>query len=291
MFVFSPFSVAAQGVPQGTNISITSSPKFPEPFSPTKLTLEAYGTPIIDDAITWYVDGTPHSKGTRSITLTTSGVSSSTHVAAMVTQGANSFSVETTVTPSVLTILLESSIPSSPFSKEKMAIPAETPFTAIALLDQGKKQAHYIYRWELGQGNTGTTAGQRATFTMPRYETLLLVTVTDDRGAIVHKGGVTLIPADPELSIYSYVNGIASHFPLTSPYIPLRDTESFLAIIRNGSKNSVGWLLNTTPLTGLETPQLLTLGQLLSSNAQLRVTLPYGPFNTLLAETAITLSH
>src|SRR3989338_322627 len=291
VFACMPFFVAAQGIPQGVNISINSNPNFPEPFTPTKLTLEAFGTAVLDEHISWYIDGEPYISGTRSISLTTKGVGESTHVSAVVSQGALPFSVEKTITPSVLTILLETSVPSSPFIKEKMGIPAETPFMAIAHLDQGKKTTAYSYRWELGQGNAGTISGQRVSLNMPLYETLLSVTVTDEQGTLVHQGGTRLIPQTPHLSIYPYMNGVASHFPISNTYIPLRDTETFLASIRHGSQSIPKWFLSGTALTNLENPHLLTLGQLLTAQASLRIEITYGPFNTLTAQKSITITQ
>ena len=288
MIALVPFSAAAQSVPQGTSVSITSQPKYPEPFTPMQLTLEAYGLAILDEQITWYVNGALFQSGTRTITLTGGGVGAPTHVAVLITSGGAPRTVEKTITPGTLSVLLESSVPTSPFVREKMGIPAGTPFTAIALYSNGNPSTKYTYRWELGQKNGGIQSGQRFPLTMPLFETDLIVTVTDTEGTVVHQGGVTLTPATPLLSVHGFANGVVSPFPLEGSYRPLADTESFLAVIRSGAANAPRWFMNDTEITA---PNVLTLSQLLSANAELRVELPYGPFNTLTAAKTIMLTQ
>src|SRR3990167_1968499 len=94
MLALMPFSVAAQSIPQGAQVSIASQPRYPEPFTPVTLTLEAYGLAISDDQIAWYVDGELAQSGTRTITLEPGGVGVSIHVAVLITANGASRTVD-----------------------------------------------------------------------------------------------------------------------------------------------------------------------------------------------------
>ena len=292
-----PHTLFAQGIPNGTTVSITANPRYPKPNEPITLTLEVYGTIFTDADISWYANSAkqPIAVGTRSIVYTAPAFGAVAHISAVIGRnGATPLIANYDIIPTVFDLIIESDTPVSPFFNLKMGVPENNRVAVSGILHRsGESGAGYSYRFDIGANDSPTLAGQRMAFTMPQYETTLIAHVYDAQGTEIYTGASTLTPATPRILIYPYSDiGISAH-PLNETYVPVANTEMFYAEILNSPHNPKPvWTINEELVTAaLTNPRLLTLSSLFETRARVGVSFPYGDFDTGRAEASFDITR
>lgn len=292
-----PNMLFAQGIPNGTTVTITANPRYPKPNEPITLTLEVYGVIFTDADIAWYADSAkqPIAVGTRSITYTAPAFGTVAHISAIIGRaGTAPLIADYDIIPTVFDLVTESDTVVSPFFNLKMGVPENNRVAVSGILHRSRESgAGYSYRFDVGDGDSPTLNGQRVIFTMPQYETTLIAHVYDAQGTEIYTGASTLTPATPRILIYPYSDiGIAAH-PLGATYVPVSNTEMFYAEVLNSPHTvTPTWTINGEVVTAaLTNPRLLTLSSLSETSARVGISFPYGDFDTGRAEAAFDIVH
>ena len=203
-------SVSAQSFNLGATVELDTNPDDPLPNSITTVTLAAYTVNTNGSSIRWYVDGGERveARDTRTVTVETGPIGSSMTVRAVVTpQSGTSITVERTLKPSQIDLVIEanSRVPSF---YEGRALPVGDELvmaTVIPHVPNGSSPDSLTYTWKLDNKVIlgGPVKGvSQTSFAMPDTRTSLNVVVSDALGNRVGGTTVNLEPAEPELYFY-----------------------------------------------------------------------------------------
>ena len=182
-------------------------PRNPEPREFVEVSLNAYSIDMSGASITWYVDGVrqPESDNEYSTNVLVGNLGSTVRVVAEIyRQGRPSLSVSKSIIAQTVDLIIEPQT-STPFFYKGKSLPAPDEEVRAVAVPHTTSSETYTYTWKLGQevlGGNSTRGRNVVTFTMPRRETILSVTVTDATGARVGGRAIRLNPNNPEVYFY-----------------------------------------------------------------------------------------
>lgn len=186
------------------------TPQFPTPNSNATASLEIYSINTNGASITWYINGIEHvdARNNREMSFEAGDIGSQIRIqAVVVAPDGQTITVEETVTPGDVDIIIEPDT-KTPVFYEGRALPiGDEMVTAIAIphIRDSVNLTQLGYTWKLGnkvvQGG-GVRGMNKIEFTMPAGQTFLSVSVSDTNGTIVTEKTVLLNPVQPELYFY-----------------------------------------------------------------------------------------
>ena len=186
------------------------SPTYPKPNEEVAVSLELYSVSLHGASIRWSINGVSISDAdnARSIVFTTGPFGTKHTVRATVTpQNGGPITVQTTVIPSQIDLIVEADTRTPSFYKGRALPASDEPVTVTAIthIPGYTNTSGLMYKWTLG--NTvlfgGAVRGKStATFTMPKRQSLLILEVIDANGSVLGGEAVDLQPTTPELYFY-----------------------------------------------------------------------------------------
>jgi len=262
-----PLAAGAQGL--GGNAYLKVAPETPHPGEQFSVSFEFYASDISGADIRWYIQGGEDQslRGSRSITLRAGALGEPVSVQATI----GTFSLSTTVTPSIVDIIVEADTRTPSFYKGRALPAAGEPVTVTALPHTGENSnpGSFFYTWKLGTDVLygGAVAGRnRASFTMPRNQTYLSVEIKTREGKRVAKETVALKPSDPELYFYEdnplrglSARAIGGVLPFIGEETSIRAEPYFVATDIFTANAKIEWAIDGRPVTLGNNPGTLTL--------------------------------
>lgn len=211
-FILTPFA-HAQLLPEGAEITLNTSPEFPEPNSAVLVSLDDYSINTLGATIQWFVDGVEMigSRNYRSITVQSGSLGEKRTVRVVLSQkNALPLSATITIIPTSIDIIIEADTHVPSFYNGRALPSSLAPIRVIAVVHDitGSDKSEYSYKWSedatvlMG----GPVKGKNVLFyNMPQFaDSELSVEVINGKGVSIGRKVIPIDPVEPELHFYEY---------------------------------------------------------------------------------------
>jgi hypothetical protein len=253
ILICAPLSAAAQFSPGSAPVALSFSPSHPRPYDQVTVSVSSTLINLSAADITISVNGAVVEEGKRAATFRVGGPGSKTTVRATVTTVNGTETVEGTLRPADIALILEPTATAHPFYDGGLLVPSEGKVRIIALADLrtalGAKIADkdISFSWKVGdkqlQAESGLGKNTLSATAPPRYrDTKITVTASSRDGSIVAESSVSVSPVDPVLRIY--------------PADPLSGATFATALLRTFSFSGSEASFRMVPYFFKETPSL-----------------------------------
>jgi hypothetical protein len=208
--VFNTQIAHAQFINTSALPTLELEPATPAPESRVRVTLNAYAIDTASASIAWYKDGSliPDTHNAKNISVAVGKLGTRTTIEARITPQSGSPTTVTRVINSAdvdLIIESDSYVPSFYRGRALPSAGVVSRVVALPRLSINTDPATLTYAWNFGGSVLlgGPTKGARSVvFRTPPSDTLLSLTITDARGAVLVEKSVNIEPADVDIEFY-----------------------------------------------------------------------------------------
>jgi len=265
------------------NLSLTITPKIPEPNDGVSISVESFVTDLNRAEITWVVNGVTQKRGIglKEITITVAPLGEKTIVSLIInTEEGVRIEKNVTFQPALVDIVLEANTYTPPFYRGRALFTAESSITLTALpqfvttdgavLDPQE----LIYTWRRDGRTLSDISGfgrQSINIVGPtRFQDVRIsVEVSSFGKSLIAKKTFFLSPKSPEVLFYEkhplrgilYKKALAGTFILTDQEVVVRAEPYFFSLEDLRSNLTFEWSLNDIALQNEDSQQEIILRQ------------------------------
>lgn len=257
-----------------TNLSITSTPEYPEPNENVELSLNDYGSNAYGAEVQWYLDEKPipDTQNQRNIKLTVGDPGSKNTVRAVLTRSDGTKTTLTKVFEPVYVDIIteaETHVPGFFTGRPLPSVGSSVRLTAL-LSDGSDLGGDFIYLWRVNQTvlEGGPIRGRNTiSFTMPpdTYSVVSLQVSKPD-GTIFTKQSTIISIVDPQINFYE-VNALygveqrsLDSFMMVSDVANIKAEPYYLDSNTFNSADLLKWTINNKEVFGdVNNPYIITL--------------------------------
>ncbi len=265
-FYAAPVALAQSSLIYGdSSLTIDLDPPFPGPDMEFTATANDYAFPLQVNTMRWFYNGVAieDALNARQISTSTREAGAKINLKLVVeTASGESFTVERTINPVYLDIIIEPQTRTPAFYRGRALPSLESNVNVTALINAGNPpSSELLFTWQLN-GRTlerGTIRGNNTiTFPMPRglYANLGLE-VKDINGVTIAKRIINLTKVEPELEFYEFnqlygiiERSVGSSLELLGSGIALRAEPYYLDLATYNRPDFLEWKINGTKYQG-----------------------------------------
>lgn len=257
-----PFSAA--NLPEfNQEVSIRTSPRFPEPNSSATVSLDDYSVETGGAVITWFVDGVEKvdAKNQRSFTIETKGLGETTAIRVLLTlNNGATLSQDIVINPARVDLILEPNTLTPTFypGRPLPSVGSKTRVVALPQTGSGQNPSDFSYIWKLDNKVLfgGTLKGVNvATFEVGLGRNQVFsVDVLDRNGKMVAHKAIVVPVTEPELHFYAenplrglVPRSITEPYMLTSNEVTVRAEPYYVDRELMDNNPYIKWTINGLP--------------------------------------------